>query len=273
MVPKLKIVPIGNIIPAVPYDENHVVRLIDDMSGSGFIRNLISLACIGKHRFLSLDDSDGVEAIRRLGLSSVPAQPFDMEKNREIDTRVVISSSDIRPLAALADIFPRQMTILTNREDSRNQKNRTGFLLATISSASRSDFQIEFHRDSRHRVPTAFFYFLDLIRRHYSPRAAISTRPSRSGNIKGINDSIYLQIGGLYPADLQFMMNIGFLFPSGMLHLHPDPKVLGINFPITVLSESAPTREKERFLNDLFMLRIKSGYADYFRGGVYLLNS
>jgi hypothetical protein len=272
MFPKLKVVQIASIIPVASFDESHAAHIYEEISKSGFIKNLLSLASIGKHKFLLLDDSAILAAIRRLGLSVVPAQLLDVEKDAEMEVQAYLSEFDLSPFSELANTFPRQMTIIPASNSAPHNDCQKNTLRAVLIMPDKSMIKIEFRRNDLSKTPQCFIHFLDLIGRRHCPKTAISTHEFRSGNLKVGQNLTHLRIDGLCSTDLQFMANHGFLFPSGLLQIHPRMKVIGINYPIAVLSEQAPAREKERFLCDLFGLRLKSGHADYFRGGVYLLN-
>lgn len=81
-----------------------------------------------------------------------------------------------------------------------------------------------------------------------------------------------IKIGNLKFTDAIWLGQNGFRLPSGFYHPDGICRVLGINYPIKVLKEKASIDDKQSFLHELIALRLESGRAESFSGGVFLLN-
>lgn len=133
-------------------------------------------------------------------------------------------------------------------------------------------FTVFLKRNAAGFLSASFFDFFGYIKRFCLPAEGISSPVSRAVNVKKRAGCGHIRIRDISLADLLFAARQGFRFPAGLLHFEHRLRIVGIDYPLTVLQDKVSPREKERFLYDLVNLRISSGYSRFIKSGVYILN-
>jgi len=267
MIPRLKIVARSNIVPLMETKADKTTRIMDFIRDTGTITSPLVLAHISERKYLLLDDGDILTAAGRLGIKFLPAQITPPSAAIEVTGRV---SADLNP--TLIDEYARRWPrdVYTDMPRSDLRKYPAG-LQVDLTLPDNGERLILFKGFGPHKLsPRAIDFFRYLSRRIRFKRY-LSPPAYRWGNLKSTENGGQLKLLNLEFSDLPIMARYGWLFPPGLLRFDSGNRIIGINYPVTVLNERAPVREKERFLRDLLNYRLECDQSEYIPSGVYLL--
>jgi len=268
MKPNLKIVRIKDITPVMDYKERRVEHLKQSIEKSGSIRNLFNLAGVGSHEFLLLEDTAILEAVRRLKIENVPAQIISLKKHKKIKADISIRGMKQSYIDKFDKMFPRSFTVSKN---IHNLKNFNG-IIVSIRQKNQFEKEMYFKRNGAGFISGALFDFFEFLDSHCTLEERINPTSVKTTNVKRCDEGCLLTVSNLTPGDLLFAARHNYTYPAGFLRFDYGVRIIGIDFPLKVLKENASVREKERFLYDLMSYRLNSGYSNFIKNGVYLLN-
>ncbi len=268
MKPNLKIVNIEDINPVMDYRERQVEHLRQAVGKTGTIRNLFNLASVGARKFLLLEDTAILEAVRRLNLQFIPAQVVPLRRQKKIIANIALEGMNCSHINDFHQMFPRAFTI-----DQNGRESDVGeCIVVSISRKNQPEMIMYFKRNSVGLISGAVFDFFRFLKLHCILNEKVYPGSIKNTNVKKSAESCLLSITGLMPNDLLFAVRQNFSFPAGLLRFDNGVRIIGIDYPIRILNEKVSIREKERFLLDLMNYRLSSGYSHFIKNGVYLLN-
>ena len=269
MIPKLRIVPVSSIIPAMDYAVEKVDYIREIIEHSGNIGTPIPLIDFSNKNYLLLDDSAILKAAYELNINYLPAQIALPEQIKEIRAEIVIEDFEPGLVSDFMAIFPRTANVSNGR---KGQKNIQNHIRLTLSKKGEKDIVINFPKTNSARIPAAFFNFFDFLKRHCRIVKRLASGRIRTANTKSNNNSWSLEVQDLSLGNIVSAVEVQRLFPAGLLRFDYGCRIVGVEYPVSILNEKVSIREKERFLNDLINYRLNSGHPEYIGGGVYLLN-
>jgi hypothetical protein len=266
--PNLKIVNIGDISPVMEFRERRVEHLQKAIVGAGSIRSLLNLASVGAHEFLLLEDSAILEALKRLKLEHVPAQVVPLKRQKKISANIALDGLNCSQIDDFHRMFPRSFTMEHNDPDGDTKNG----IIVSIDRKNQTEITLSFKRNSIGLIPGSLFDFFTFLKTHCRLKEKIYPGSIKNTNVKCDSESCSMAVFGLMPSDLLFAARQDYSFPAGLLRFDNGVRIIGIDYPLRILNEKVPIREKERFLLDLMNYRLSSGYSHFIKNGVYLLN-
>jgi len=269
MKPNLVVVKRTEIVPLMDFDRGRVEYLVSQIENSGCIRNPFALARVSKGRFLLLEDSSVMEALRRLGIEYVPAQVITFRKTLKFDAGLYAGRISIADLKRFGDMFPRAF-YMTDQALPENYDSHS--VVVRIHKSDEPELWVYFFKDQSGHLPPALFSFLNYLDHKWSFCCGNSPARVRPVNTRSDDELWHIEGLNINVSDILFAADHGFRFPSRMLKFNCGRRIIGIDYPLDVLCEHVPVAQKEQFLHDLINMRVKAGYSDYFKSGVYLLN-
>jgi len=269
MRPNLKIVPTSDIIPLMKYSDKKVSYLSDIITQTASIKNPLPLATLGKNRYLLLEDASLLEAIRQTRVKYVPAQVIRLRKSLKIYAELIVEDFDKQQVMGFHAIFPRTSLIA---EKSNNVSLLDTHTLISFAQKKDESFGILLKKGGGGILSPLVFDFLDYLSQCFLIRGMICPTDLRTVNIRKLPDYWLMRIINISPSDIRFAGQHGYLFPCGSLRVEIGERFLGINYPVQILNDGESTRQKEQFLYDLVNVRLQSGFSEYIKSGVYLLN-
>jgi hypothetical protein len=268
MKPNLKIVSVKEISPVMDYRERRVEHLRQAIGKTGSIRNLFNLASVGAHEFLLLEDAAILEAVRRLNLEYVPAQVVPLKRQKKIRANISLNGMNCSHIDEFSQMFPRTFTV----EQHGCESDVSDRIVVSINRNDQSDIIMSFKRNSVGLISGTVFDFFRFLKMHCSLNEKVYPNSIKNTNVKKNSENCSLSVSGLLPNDLLFAVRQNYFFPAGLLRFDNGIRIIGIDYPLSILYENVTIREKERFLLDLMNYRLSSGYSHFIKNGVYLLN-
>jgi hypothetical protein len=266
MTPKFKIVPLADISPLMTYNEEKAEFLKNEIARTGAIPNPLSLAPAGNHKYILIEDSAILEAAHRLELANMPSQISGNLECIKIEADFYVSGLE-RPLVDdFLARFPRSFNFANNGNRDKAPANSTRLHL---TFADRSTAVIDFYKTSGAALSPFLFIFLEFIRRQREVAERIFPTDIKSANLKKRDGKAVLRFVNLSMNDLIFTARLGRLFPAGLLKFENGVRLMGINYPLSVLNESVSIREKEKFLLDLINYRLSNDHPEFIRNGIF----
>lgn len=269
MQPKLKIARLSNIIPLMEFIERKADYLRQVIENSGSIRNPFLLALINPGEFLLLEDAALLEAVRRLRIRFVPAQVIPLKKSIKIMADIFVEGMEGSYLDDFSKSFPRSFTMFNGDANPYYRNNCT---IVSVCVKGQPDMIICFKKTNSNLISPAFFDFFKFLNRRCNLNEKTYPTELETTNLKKVSEDCLLRVSDITTEDLLFAARQRYLFPSGLLKFEIGYRVMGIDYPVRVLNDHAPVREKEQFLFDLVNYRLNSGYSEFIKSGVYLLN-
>jgi hypothetical protein len=265
----LKIVRIDEIKPLMSCRERDVDHLQRIIERTGSIRNPFFLASSEKDGLLLLDDAVHLKVARRLQLPCVPAQVIHLKKSLKIKASMFATGLKKSYIDDFQGIFPRSMVMTAA---GCPEPDPGGWTRIFVSNRDEGELCLYFRKTSTGFISPDVLNFFDYLDYRCALKTGILPVTTRVSNIKRLSDNCLIEVANITADDLLFVCRQNYLFPSGLLKFSSSCRIMGIDFPVSVLRESVSVREKERFLIDLLNYRVNSGFPTYLRSGVYLLN-
>ena len=162
MRPNIKIVKLTDIVPVMDFSDKKVDYLRQNIAQSGSIRNLFYLAPLGSKKYLLLEDSAILEAVRQLHIEFVPAQIVTFRKRRKISGMLPINGLDHSAIVGFQTLFPRSFSFGAN-EIERADFRRNVIINCRHSNSSVDDILL-FKRIGAGKISPAVFNFFDYLK-------------------------------------------------------------------------------------------------------------
>jgi len=269
MKPSLGIVPRTRIVPIMDYRSENVAYWETNIDQTNSIRNPLQVTPLDADRYLLLEDGAILEAARRLKLRYLPVQTFFLPGSGPVKAGAYISDWDESLPGQFARYYPRALTVSEFSDAESGFPAGVGIMLRVDGRPLR---WLSFTSSPSTHIPISLFDFLAFVARRCTLHRHRFPEHGRSDTIRLLPGNCQLEVVNLQESDLDFAVRHDFRFPSGLLWFDNIDRVLGINYPVRVLNENVPVRDKEQFLHELISLRLSSGHSEYITGGVYLLN-
>lgn len=267
MKPALKIIKLTNIVPLMEADSAKVEYLKRIIKSTGTIRHPLALAAVPENKFILLEDASVLEAIHSLRINYIPAQVIKCRDTLKFNAGLTAGKVVLSDVRLFSDMFPRAL--------HTTDKEIPGFCdtaKVRISRKEDAGVIIYFFRNKAGQLPPALFTFLKYLRHHWNFCSGLMPGRIRAFNVKCGTDNWLLSIDDLSIKDILYAAQNELLFPPGLLKFNFGNRIIGIEYPVDVLNENVPVGQKEQFLHDLVNLRLNSGFSDFIKNGVYLLN-
>jgi hypothetical protein len=266
---RFRIVPVTHIQPAMTSNKKALAFYLRTLESSNTVPNPAALLPLGPSRYLLLGEAAWLDAVREAQIELIPAIIITQKKRVSVEAGMVADNLDTTLLKEFAATFPKDVFLLGHSKKHFFGKN---CMKANIFLPDGDSEMISFRRITAGRVPGRLFDFFTYLSHHGLVSERIYQSEISSANLKQNLHLTKIEIVDLTVDEILSVIRSGKLFPSGMLRFDYGPRVVGINYPIRVLTEKAPIRDKEKFLFDLLNFRLNSGHAEFIRSGVYLLN-
>ena len=268
MLPKFKLVRPSDIFPLMESNEERVNFYKEQIEKSAFIRNPISLAPVGRRKFMLLEDSSVLEAIRQMQIPLLPAQITASLKTPQIEAHLYADNSIDSGIAEFGRCFPR--AVRNNR--GRGAANREQIVRMIVEIQGQKEIILDLKRGSAGQIPLSLFHIFALIQKRGAPKIEVLPGQFCSTTVKSSTEFSMVRFQNLSFNDLVYAAMNRHLFPFGLLSFELNCRIIGINYPVSVLTEKASIKEKEQFLYDLINYRLRSGHPEFTRGGIYLIS-
>ncbi|UCD94555.1 MAG: hypothetical protein JSU69_00450 [Candidatus Zixiibacteriota bacterium] len=269
MRPILKIVNLADIVALMEFSEKKVEYLRRAVESSGVIRNPFALAPIEDRKYLLLEDTALMEAVRMEGFTHIPAQIVPFSESLESTADMLIGGMQPVYLDDFRKLFPRDCAIGSGEADSGSEKFST---VISFSMKENQNLLICFRKNGAGVISPAVFSFFDYLKRHCTLIEKVYPGEVRAINLKQATGNCIMEAANITERDIHFAADRGLLFPSGLLKLEYGCRIMRIDYPVGILKADATLREKEQFLHDLVNYRLSSGCSRFLRSGIYLLN-
>lgn len=217
--------------------------------------------------YLLLQDTERFNAALREGLIHVPAQ-IVREPNLKVCCETIalpgLSRKDLVEIALNHpdDILPA----------SDEQSTPAGYYAVYFRFADLTTLTLSLRHSAKIGCPDGFNVLFNEIKGAGRYVRFVEDSGRRDHLLKGSGDDTIMTIPGFTLADLRMAALSGDLFPSRIVRVVPDCRVIAIDFPISVLRADIPVEEKQSFLHDLISLREQANRTSVIEGRVYILN-
>jgi hypothetical protein len=266
MIEKLKIIPADRVISFESYSEDRAAKLALDIEQDGKLKNPLLVYPLKKN-YLLLDDASILAALKTLGVVHVPIQLAGADILSVHPWQRIVEEWRPEDLLNFCSKFPRQIRI---------EKGPTDQLAANqVEVRFRDDtvFRLRFRSRSyliRVDMCAKFFDYLSRYRKSY--RAKLNYDDSAIFNeFSGASAVVFPPSFSL--AELAGIALRNIHLPQGLVRIDQPNRVLGIDYSLSILSQSAPADEKELFLRQLLMMRMSSDRVAYYDGGIFMFNN
>lgn len=264
MLDKLKIIPLEKIVAFEAPSEDRVERLVAEIEEEGKLHNPLLVKPLDD-RYLLLDDVAVPAALGRLDLKHVPVQAADTSLAVRPWQRVV-EHWHKDDLLAYRRAFPRQVRLSADQGPLSSRQ-------AGVRFRDKTAYRLTFTSDS-------FFTRCDMI-------STLIASCSRDGG--GFRAKLALDnpdplrpfpqaTAAVFPPffsldELAAIACAHVRLPYGLIRIDQPGRILGIDFALEILRETAPVEEKEAFLKELIRMRMASDRTAYYDGYVLVLNN
>jgi hypothetical protein len=266
---RLKIIPISNIIPLMDFEEEKVSLVSDLIRESGNISRPVPLVHIEGRRYLLLDDSSILESANRLKILYLPAQVTTPGKLTNIQAEAYTEGWSYDLLENFLRLFPRSAVVCNQK---RELKHFTEPFKLAFRFKGESDIYVCFRRCNSNEVNGALFDFFKYLSNHARLSSIFYTGSVKTANLKKSDEICLLKVLDFDFDDILKAALFGYRFPAGLFQFDFGCRIIGVDYPVSILNERASIREKEKFFRDLVSYRFLSGYPEFIGSGVYLLN-
>jgi hypothetical protein len=268
MLPKFKLIRPNDIIPLMESNEERVNFYKEQIEKSAFIRNPVSLAPAGRRKFMLLEDSSLLEAIRQMQIPLLPAQITSSLKSHQIEAYLYTDNSIDSGIAEFGCLFPR--AVQNNR--GRGAVDRKQIVRMIVEMQGQKEIILDLKRGGAGQLPLSLFHIFALFKKRGGPKMDVLPGQFRSAIVKSSTEFSRVRFQNFSFNDLVYAAMNRHLFPFGLLSFELNCRIIGINYPVSVLTEKASLKEKEQFLYDLINYRLRSGHPEFIRGGIYLIS-
>jgi len=266
MVETLKIIPVDKVIAFESYSDERAAKISDEIERTGKLKNPLLVHPLDD-KYLILDDSSILGAIKTLELTHLPAQIAQPATLSIHAWQLIVEGWEKDDLAAFCRRFPRQV---------RAAESSSGMLeagQAEVRFSNRSIFRLAFLSRSclvRADMCAKLSGVLARAKSCYRIKLNYNDGPPFR-EFPGASAAVFPPIFSL--ADLGRIALRGRLLPRGLVRIDQPDRVLGIDYAVSILRESVPVEEKESFLHQLLLWRMATDRIAYYNGSVYMFNN
>lgn len=270
MTPRFNVVRTNRIYPLMDFEEEKVLYLIETITETETISAPLPLLKIGRNEYLLLQDSAMLEAARRMEIIALPVQINSTRNIIEITAEIYSEGFTPDLVDKFMKEFPRETLVCNGK---RELKNYAEHVWLGISVNNDTEFFLGFRKTGGQHFSATLFAFFDFVGKHCRFTQSIYNGHFQTANLKQSRHWSRLRLIDPNLRDLKYAGQLGFHFPAAMLQFNTGCRIIGIDFPVSILNEKVPSKEKERFLSDLISFRFRTGHPEFIGSGVYLLNT
>ena len=266
MIEKLKIIASEQIIAFERHSPDRFSKLAQMFKRDGKLRNpLLVYPLDGK--YLMLDDATILSVLKHIGAIHVPVQLAGTEELSVRPWQRIVEKWTFDDLHRFCRGLPKQIRI---------EK-------APAADLTANQMEIRFHAGNRVRLTfpsksylvradlcSRLFDYLSLNYKSYRVKLDYKSPDVFKGFSAGA--------AAVFPPafvlpELAGMALHDVYLPQGMVRLDQPNRILGIDYPLSILCENVHPLEKELFLRQLLAMRIASDRVAYYNGGVFMFNN
>jgi hypothetical protein len=218
-----------------------------------------------------LKDTSYFESLIRAGLKHVPVQVISQDHfNLEVN-KIGLIGFNYEHLQHLAGKFPSRINI----SKDKNDYPADDYLKVKFQFDNETDLQDHYaflRHSSRYGCPQSLENLFRAIRSYGDYKPIIERNMSDSSLMRICSFSGTMTLPSFKFSDISSALESDHLFPPYLIEAISDCRILNIDFPMSVLTSSAPTNEKELFFKELVNLRMQSRKFSYYEGQVYIFN-
>ena len=270
MTPRFKVVRTAQIRPLMDYDEEKVLYLTETIAETGTINVPMPLLKISRNEYLLLQDSAMLEAAKRLEILALPAQINNSRTRIEIAAEIYSEGFTSDLIEHFTNEFPRETVVCSGKRELSSYHDHVAL---GVSINNDAEIYLGFRKTGGGSISTTLFDFFDFVGKHCRYTHSIYSGHFRTANLKQSRHWSRLRLIDPDIRDLKHAGHLGYRFPASMLQFNTGYRIIGIDFPINILNEKVPEKEKERFLRDLISFRFRTGHPEFIGSGVFLLSS
>ncbi len=270
MTPRFKVVRTAQIRPLMDYDEEKVLYLIETITETEAINVPLPLLKVDRNEYLLLQDSAMLEAAKRLEILSLPAQINNLRNVLEVTAEIYSEGFTPDLIEKFIIGFPRETAVCNGKKDIKGYPDHV-WLGITVNNEP--EIFLGFRMTGCNQFSTVLFDFFEFVGKHCRYTQSIYNGHFRTANLKQSRHWSRLRLIDPDVGDLKYAGHLGYKFPATMLHFNTGYRIIGIDFPVNILNEKVPSKEKERFLRDLISFRFRTGHPEFIGSGVFLLNT
>ncbi len=214
-------------------------------------------------RLFLLDDPALVDALVSLGVEHIPVQILTDEKQAAIVSEVYYDKIDRDLIEQFVSGFPR---------DISTQSDNADILSADIYFGKNDLLTLVFNKSSQDSIHQSFLNFIELLSNKACQIGQTGFHSFSSSNVRNFKERTMVRINNLSWSSIWKLHRENFLFPAGHLSFEFKGRILGIDYPLTILQSDNDPVLKRQFLDELMNFRQSSGNSRYFGNGVYIMN-
>ena len=217
--------------------------------------------------FLLLGDAGYFHSLQQAGLCCFPVQVCPASAVRVSSRRLGLVRYREEDLRRLVSRHSERMHIAVSGRPDPDP----AYLSLDFAFAGGSSVQVRLRDSSRSGCPSPLDALFRSILEHGSYFPLLGGRHSGAA----MQPPAFSGTVDLPPFDLEDLRTAALtdrLFPRDIITAQTDCRILGVDFPVSVLTDSCPLDQKEAFLRDLIALRASRHRISYYEGEVYLLN-
>ena len=266
MIDSLKIIARDQIVSFEDYSDEHVSKLAHEIEADGKIHHPLLVYPLFD-KYLLLDDACILKALEELDIAHVPVQLADTSTLSVHPWQRVVEDWNREDLYEFCAKFPRQIALQETFEGPIEPGQ------AEVRFRDGSAVRIKFVSDALLvRVDIYNKLSSEITRGHQSFRAKLDLFDKDPFAI------FPKATAALFPPmftidELAYISVKSMQLAQGIIRIDQPGRVLGIDYSLSILKESAASEEKESFFRQLIQMRISSDRTAYYYGNVFMFNN
>ena len=266
MLDKLKIIPSDRIITFESPAEARSTQLAEEIEREGRLRNPLLVQPIDDH-YLLLDEVSIFSALEQLGVVHILAQVADTENLTVRPWQRMVENLSMDDVVGFVERFPRQAKIIENPSVS------LAAIEAEIHFSDGKTCRVSFESKSPLvRADLCIKFCRCCIQGKHNFKAKISIDdPKALEDYPEASAVIFPPMFSL--GELAIIAGHGIRLPHDLVRMDQPGRILGVDYGLSILKETASISEKESFLMQLIRMRVLSNRSAYYGGAVFMLNN
>ena len=269
MKPELKMIKLADITPLMESDPARTKYFLNLIEKYRAVRNPLALGQTADNDYFLLDDSALWAAEKELELEYIPAQIIPFSTSLTVAGDIYVEGMNKSYLDDFCRLLPRAFMI--SAEDKSGAQYNNGIVLS-VDIQDLPVMIISFKKSGGKEIPKAFFDFWAFLKARCRLSHKYYSDDNRSGNLKKKYNNCHIRAANLTLEEIRTAVKRYYTFPSCFLKFDFGPRIMGIDYPLNILNAGVHVDEKEKFLHELLNYRLNTGYSEYIKGDIYLLN-
>ncbi|MEZ5358734.1 MAG: hypothetical protein R3F48_07850 [Candidatus Zixiibacteriota bacterium] len=266
MIDNLKIISRDLLVTFEAFSDEHAFKLAHEMETNGKLRNPLLVYPL-YDKYLLLDDACILKALESLDIRHIPVQIADEDTLSVHPWQRVVEDWRLADLKAFCDKFPRQVSIVAAKDEPLEAHQ------VEIRFRDSETVRLNFNSG-------ALLVRVDM----YNKLSAEVTRGNQSFRAKlDLFDVNPFQLferatAVIFPPmftidELAQVALSGLPLAQGIIRIDQPGRILGVDYALSILQESAAPAEKESFFRQLIQMRISSDRTSFYYGSIFMFNN